>query len=58
MTVTLLGSARLIAAVPGRVHPGERIRFAIRGQDPAIDSTLIVRWLRPGGEEYLAREVF
>lgn len=58
VTITLLGSARLLTAVPGRVDPGRRVRFAVRGDDPAVDSTLIVRWLRPDGEEYLSREVF
>lgn len=58
VTVTLLGSARLIAAVPGAVLPGASIRFAIRGSDVALDSTLIVRWVRPNGEAYLWRAAF
>lgn len=58
LTVTLLGSARLIAVAPGRLEPGQSIRFAIRGADPAIDSILVVRWITPQNEEYLWRASF
>lgn len=58
VTVSLLGSARLIAACPGRLDPGDGLRFAIRGSDPADDSTLIVKWRRPNGDVYLWRATF
>lgn len=58
VTVTLLGSARMIAAVPGRLEPAQVLRFAIRGADPADDSILIVKWRRPCGDVYLWRAAF
>jgi len=54
----LTGSGVLRAPSPSRLRPGESLEFELRGEDLARDARLVVRWLRPNGEEYLWGVVF
>jgi hypothetical protein len=58
VTVTLLGSGLMPALAPATLDPTWSIEIAIRGADLARDSTLVIRWLRPSGEDYLWRVSF
>ncbi len=54
----LTGRGLLRAPSPARLEPGEILEFEVHGEDLPLDSRLIVRWLRPSGEEYLWGVVF
>jgi len=58
VTATLLGSGVMPAGLPRALQPGEHLELMIRGEDLARDAVLVIRWLRPGGEEYLWRVAF
>ena len=58
VTATLLGRGVMPAGPPRSLRPGERLELAIRGEDLARETTLVIRWLRPNGEEYLWRVAF
>lgn len=58
LTVTLLGSGVMAAGPPRLLLPGELVELVIRGDDLARETTLVIRWLRPNGEEYLWRVAF
>ena len=58
VTGTLLGCGLMPAGPPRSLHPGEHLEFVIRGEDLARETTLVIRWLRPDGEEYLWRVAF
>lgn len=58
VTVTLTGSGVMPAGLPRVLRPGEHLELVVRGDDLARDTVLVVRWLRPSGEEYLWRVAF
>jgi hypothetical protein len=58
VTATLLGSGVMPAGLPRALRPGEHLELVIRGEDLARESALVIRWLRPNGEEYLWRVAF
>jgi len=58
VTATLLGSGVMPAHRPAALRPGEHLDLVIRGDDLPRDSVLVIRWLRPNGEEYLWRVAF
>jgi hypothetical protein len=58
VTATLVGSGVMPAALPRALAPGEHLDLMIRGEDLARDAVLVIRWLRPSGEEYLWRVAF
>ena len=58
VTATLTGSGMMPAGLPRVLRPGEHLDLVIRGEDLARDAVLVVRWLRPSGEEYLWRVAF
>lgn len=58
IALTMLGDGRLLWGLPTALEPGASMRFVVHGDDLARDSVLIVRWFRPGGDEYLWRVVF
>lgn len=51
--VEMSGSGIAAAPLTPRLDPGAKLEVLVRGDDLARDSRLIVRWLRPNGEEYL-----
>lgn len=58
VTVTLLGCGVMPAAPPRVLRPGEQVEVVIRGGDLARATSLVIRWLRPDGGEYLWRVAF
>ncbi|QNO38412.1 hypothetical protein H4J02_05225 [Protaetiibacter sp. SSC-01] len=58
VTATLLGSGVMPAGHPRALAPGDELAFVIRDDDLARNATLVIRWLRPTGEEYLWRVAF
>ncbi len=58
VTATLLGSGVMSTGHPRALAPGGELEFVVRGEHLARDATLVIRWLRPGGEEYLWRVTF
>ncbi len=53
VTVSVAGRSRLRVSAPASIRPGESIRAAVTGDDPARDTLLVVRWFPPDGREYL-----
>jgi hypothetical protein len=58
VTATLVGSGVMPAGLPRALRPGEHLELMIRGEDLARESALVIRWLRPNGDEYLWRVAF
>lgn len=58
VTVALLGSGIMPAGPPRRLLPGEVLELVIRGDDLARETALVIRWIRPDGDEYLWRVAF
>jgi len=58
LRVTLLGSGVMAPLSRLRVPPGASVSLVVRGDNLARSSVLIVRWFRPGGDEYLWRVSF
>jgi hypothetical protein len=58
VTATLLGSGVMPAQLPRLLRPGEQLELVIRGDDLARETALVIRWIRPDGEEYLWRVAF
>ncbi len=58
VTVTLLGSGLMAAPVPVVLDPSRALELRIRGDDLARESLLVVRWLRPSGDDYVWRVSF
>jgi len=56
--VELDGPGLASAPLTPRLDPGAAIEVEVRGRDLAAASTLIVRWLRASGDEYLWRVAF
>ncbi len=51
--VEMTGPGLAAARLTPRLDPGEALEIAVRGDELAAASRLVVRWLRPSGEEYL-----
>ncbi|MET4781789.1 hypothetical protein [Glaciihabitans sp. UYNi722] len=58
VTLNLLGAGVMPASAPSTLQPGETLEVVISGRDLARSTILVVRWFRPGGEEYLWRVSF
>jgi len=58
VTATLLGPGLMPATSPATLAPGEKLDLMIYAEDLALATILIIRWLRPNGEEYLWRVAF
>ena len=58
VTITLLGSGLMSPVMPGVLRPGASVELHVRGEHLARDATLVVRWLRTTGEDYLWRTSF
>ncbi|AYF98688.1 hypothetical protein [Protaetiibacter intestinalis] len=58
VTATLLGRGVMPAGPPRALQPGDQLELVVRGDDLARETTLVIRWLRPNGEEYLWRVAF
>jgi hypothetical protein len=58
VTATLAGPGVMPVPMPCALAPGEALELDIRGDDLARSTTLVIRWLRPNGEEYLWRVAF
>jgi hypothetical protein len=53
VSLSLTGSAMMLASPPRLVAPGDGVVVTIKGRDLARDTVLIVRWFRSDGGEYL-----
>ncbi|WP_167139058.1 hypothetical protein [Diaminobutyricimonas sp. TR449] len=53
--LTLLGDGRLVWGIPSVLEPADGLLLRMHGDDLARSSVVIVRWLRPSGDEYLWR---
>ncbi|WP_368499442.1 hypothetical protein [Herbiconiux sp. A18JL235] len=58
ISFSLLGPGLMRATPPVLLQPGERLRLRIRGTGLSVGTVLVVRWFRPGGDEYLWRISF
>jgi hypothetical protein len=58
VTFDLTGAAIMRAPIPRTVQPSESLTLTILGHDLARDTILLVRWFKPGGDEYLWRVSF
>lgn len=58
MTFSLLGSGVMTSSAPITLAVGGATEVVIHGNDLARRTVLVVRWFRPGGEEYLWRVSF
>jgi len=58
VTLSMLGSGRLLWGLPTALEPDDHLRFRVHGDEIARDSVLLVRWFRPTDEEYLWRFSF
>lgn len=58
ISLSVLGSGRLLWGLPASLESGESLHFAVYGDDIARDSILLVRWFRPSDDEYLWRVSF
>lgn len=58
VTLLLHGPGVLDATVIGPVPPGAAVRARVRGAQLERATSVVVRWFRPDGEEYLWRVVF
>lgn len=60
VTVTELdGSGGIVgSSAPVRLSPGDELPFAVRTRAPEISTTVIVRWFRHDGAEYVWRLSF
>jgi len=58
LRVTLLGSGVMAPLSRLRVQPSGFVSIVVRGDNLSRSSVLVVRWFRPGGEEYLWRVSF
>lgn len=55
--VSLLLSGRGVMAAPAVsvLEPGDAVDFRVLGRDLERDTTVVVRWIRPDGAEFLWR---
>lgn len=58
VSAAVTGSGVLASEAPRPLFPGEQLEFTLLGADLARDTAVVVRWLRPSGDEYLWRIVF
>ena len=56
--LAVLGTGVLLPVSHSRVPPGGLLGFAVRGENLARTTVVIVRWFRPNGDEYLWRVSF
>lgn len=58
LSFSLLGGGMMRASAPLLLAPGQEVRLRIRGKSLALTTVLVIRWFRPGGDEYLWRVSF
>jgi hypothetical protein len=58
VSLSLLGAGLMPASAPSTLQPGDGLEVSISARDLARSTVLIVRWFRPGGDEYLWRVSF
>lgn len=58
VTLFVLGPGLLDADVVGTLPPGDLVHARVRGSDLELATSLVVRWFRADGEEYLWRVAF
>lgn len=58
VTFSLAGAGVMPVAAPVTVMKSGRVQVAVRGKDLPRSTLLIVRWLRPNGDDYLWRIAF
>jgi hypothetical protein len=58
VTFNLYGSGIMPSSAPSTLEPGDSLEIVISGADLARDTIGLVRWFRPGGQEYLWRVSF
>ncbi len=58
VSLSLLGAGVMPASAPSSLDPGDTLEALISARDLARSTVLVVRWFRPGGEEYLWRVSF
>lgn len=58
VTLTLIGSGIMPAVAPVTLHPTEALEVTIRGDELQLVGALLIRWLRPTGDDYLWRVTF
>jgi hypothetical protein len=58
VAVALSGSGVMSPVMPRALGPSEAVELRIRGAHLERDAVLIVRWLRPSGEDWLWRVSF
>ncbi|ROS51601.1 hypothetical protein [Frigoribacterium sp. PhB24] len=56
--VTLVGSGLLVPVATTRLEPGDFVDLCVLGVELARNGIAVVRWFRPGGDEYLWRFSF
>ncbi len=58
VTLTLVGAGMMPANDPAALDPSEALEVTIRGEHLERASAVVVRWLRPSGEDYVWRATF
>lgn len=58
LTLSLLGSGVMTSTAPRVIDVGAAVDLTVLGEDLALRTVLVVRWFRPGGDEYLWRVSF
>jgi hypothetical protein len=58
VTAMVLGPGVMPVFLPTAMHPHDAVELRVLGDDLARDTTLLVRWLRANGDEYLWRVSF
>jgi hypothetical protein len=58
VSVSLLGAGLMSPVMPGALEPAATIEMRVLGEALARDAVLVVRWLRPSGEDWLWRVSF
>lgn len=58
LRLSLLGHGEILRGPTTDLPAEESLSFFVRGDDIARDCVLLVRWLRPCGDEYLWRASF
>jgi hypothetical protein len=58
VTLSLAGPGVMASSTPRALAPAESLDVTVRGDDLAVATTLIVRWVRPDGADYLWRVAF
>jgi hypothetical protein len=58
VTLNIYGSGIMPTSAPATLESGDALEIVISGADLSRDTIGLVRWFRPGGQEYLWRVSF